>query len=217
MQKIIPALNAENLEDILNLLDKSRDFLKTGDWVHLDVADGIYTGNKTWGDPDEFELKITENFKYKYEIHLMVENPDEEIKRWIKNGVGRIIVHAEKIKDISSLISLCGSNDIELSVSIGPEVDIGVIDSYIDSLSNIQILAVTPGLAGQKFTESSVDKISKLREKTNATIEIDGGMTEDTIEVCFDAGADVFVSASYIFKNNNPKAAFEKLENAAGG
>lgn len=217
---VIPAINETDFEEIKKkiLLAKSfgADSADGGaSWVQIDVADGTFTPNETWNNPAELkEWKAeSEKLKVNIEIHLMVSDPDYEIKKWLDCGVKRIFVHYESSKDILGMKEECQRAGIELGLAIGPQIPVEGLFEYKNKIRSYLILAVNPGLAGQEFQPNQLDKISILRVgMSDAKIEVDGGVSMKNAFEIRQAGADTLVSASYIWESKNPKESYEKLQ-----
>ncbi len=207
--EIIPVINCHDEESASELAKKAGEF---SEWVHLDVSDARFTFNKSWGDSSVWP-KFGKNLNL--EVHLMVEEPEKEIDAWIKAGAKRIIVHAEAVNAeiVSGIKKKTDSADIKLMLAINPETPAEKLKLYFDEIAEFQILAVYPGPSGQKFRMLCTDKIRFLRrEMPNVIIEVDGGINEETAKLVKEAGADIAVSASYIFGSPDPKSAYEKLK-----
>ena len=206
---IIPAINEVNFEEIKKKVLLVQSF--GSKWAHLDVADGKFTKNVLWNNPEELKVE-SEKWKVKIEVHLMVESPEDVLEEWLKTGIKRIFVHYESIKDFELLKDKCGAAGVELGLAIGPHIPAEGLFEYKGKVSCFLILAVEPGISGQKFLDNQLEKIRVLREKIpNAKIEVDGGIN---IRNAFDikqAGADILVSSSYIWNSENPKEAYELL------
>ena len=231
--QIIPAINCENFECVKEKLQKAAEFSPSvGGWAQIDIADGRFTIYKTWNQPKDLEKLEIGNWKLKinFEVHLMVENPLEVIDDWIKSGARRIIVHYEAIcKEaarndsndetdiINFLLEKCASQEVELGMAINPSTPVENIIRHLDRVRFIQLLAVNPGLAGQQFQATTLQKIKFLRELnenySNVIIEVDGGINLEIAKMCKEAGADILVSASYIWNNKNPEIALKELQN----
>ncbi len=226
--QIIPAINCENFDCIKEKIGKISEI--GADWAHIDVADGIFTSHKTWNNPVDLEKLEIGNWKLEIdvEVHLMVENPQDMIDDWIKAGVKRIIVHFEAIRkfvnenfennesDILNFIfKKCSAKNIEFGLSINPDTPVETLMSYLDKVDIIQILAVDPGLSGQKFQAPVLDKIKFLKglkeNYLDIIVEVDGGIDLETAKICKSAGADILVSASYIWNSSDPKRKFLEL------
>ncbi len=215
--QVIPAINEVNFEEIKKKIKLAQDFgLTTADggagWVHLDVSDGKFTKNKLWNNPADLSKVQSLKSKVKLEVHLMVQNPDEVIDEWLDVKVKRVIVHLESAKDIDVMKMKCMAFGAELFLAVKPDTPVEHLFSHEGDANGFLILAVNPGLAGQKFKENQLEKIKLLRQKMpDATIEVDGGVNANNAKTIKDAGADILVSASAIWGSENPKEAYDKL------
>jgi len=209
---VIPAINSPSFEDAKEKILKAAEF---SGWIHIDVVDGKFAPNVTWGNPEDFLKLKTKNLKLNIEVHLMVVNPEQALGAWLKTGrVKRIIVHLESMKNAEEIILKCKAASAEVMLAVSPNTNAEKLLPYIGKFKEFQILAVSPGLAGQKFLPEILDKIKFLREHTpGVTIEVDGGINADTAKLVKEEGADIVVSASYIFGSLNPKRAYEELKN----
>lgn len=196
MIEIIPAINSEIFEDVQKKIQRVHGYTR---WIHLDVANGTFTKNVLWHDSED--LKKLEIGNLKIEVHLMIENPEAVVDRWVKAGAKRIIVHAETIKNFALLKQTCDAGNAALMISIAPDTSVHALGPYFSkNIDFYQVLAVHPGLPGQLFIESSYDKIRYIREKCpHCNIEVDGGINVGVARRCKDAGADIFVAASAVF------------------
>lgn len=208
--QVIPSINTLNFEEAKKLISKTAEF---AGWIHIDVGDGIWTPNTTWGNPNEYlNISIFKNKNIHSEVHLMIESPDAAVLPWLEAGVKRVIVHVESVEDPESLIEICKSFGGELGLAISPDTNIKELNVYFNKVKFYQILAVTPGLAGQEFNKSVLEKIKFLRAAApDAIIEIDGGINPETAKLVKKAGADIIVSANYIWNSKNPKKAYYEL------
>lgn len=210
--EVIPAINCA-IKDTGCVREKVRVAERFSEWIHLDVADGRFTFNKTWGDAGEW---IGLASKLKLEVHLMVEEPEKVAREWLDAGAKRLIIHAETISKETSeeIIALAKNYGAEVMLSFSPETGLEKAADYLDSFSEFQILAVHPGLPAQNFLPLVLGKVKALRGKyPGAKIEVDGGINSDTGARAKGVGADILISASYIFGNINPKSAYENLRN----
>lgn len=205
---IIPSINTPDFESAKELISKAVEFV---DWIHIDVGDGIWTPNTTWASPQEFK-SLNSLKSLKTEVHLMIENPDAAVLPWLEAGAKRIIVHVESVEDPDSLIEICKTFGGELGLAISPDTDIKELNVYFNKVKFYQILAVTPGLAGQEFNQSVLEKIKFLRKEVpDAIIEVDGGINPETAKLVKKAGANIIVSANYIWNSEEPKVSYQKL------
>ena len=204
--QIIPAINATSYAGAKKQIEQATQFAEI---IHIDVVDGKFAQNVTWGSPEELKT-----FTADFEVHLMVDNPESVIEDWLKIGVKRIIIHLEAMTDPVYILETCEHYDAEAMLAINPGTEVEKLLPHTDEFKSFQLLAVNPGLAGQKFQRSIINKIEFLREKApNAKIEVDGGINAETGELAKEAGADILVSASYIFESKNPKKTYEQLKN----
>lgn len=219
MHNVIPAINCHvgDFECVAHKVQVIESLPWPGEevWAHVDVADGAFTFNKTWNNPGEWAALTR---PVHLEVHLMVENPGFHADAWLGVGAKRLIIHAETIdvdsfRVIADKVRRAGA---EVMLAMNPETDIAKTEAYWGDTSEFQVLAVHPGLAGQKFLPETLKKVRFLREKLpGATIEVDGGITEATAREAVSAGANIIVSASYIFGNSDPRTAYESLLHAS--
>lgn len=220
--QIIPVINC-NIGDNDCVFQKAQKIKKVSNWVHLDVADGIFTYNKTWNDFNEWQKM---NFNLNLEVHLMVEYPNHFIKNWLKIGAKRIILHLESIKReserlnkninnlIDEYINLCNQYQAELVLSVCMETTCDEVKEFINKFKMINVLAVYPGLSGQKFLYEALTKIKYLKTlKPDIIIEIDGGINPEILIKVKQTGADIAVSGHFLFKSNDFEKAFNELVN----
>ncbi|MEK7546716.1 MAG: ribulose-phosphate 3-epimerase [Patescibacteria group bacterium] len=206
--EIIPVINCHTSEEVAERVKKANKF---ADWVHLDVSDARFTFNKSWGDSSAWAKMGN---KANLEVHLMVEEPEKYVDGWVKAGAKRLIVHLEALNEKTFLeIKKKTGKKAELMLAVNPETPANELKPYFKEISSFQILAVYPGPSGQKFRTLVTDKIKFLRrEMPDATIEIDGGINEETAKLAKSAGADIVSSGSYIFNSPDPSSAYEKLK-----
>lgn len=184
--------------------------MSSGNWLHIDVADGKFTTWKSWGNPDE--LKDL-NTKLNIEVHLMVEDPQGSATPWLEAGARRLIVPVQKVRGMDTLQKLVNGYQAELMPSFDMSVPIEEAEKYLWA-EYVGVLAVTPGQSGQVAQADAFDRIKFLRERMpGVKIEFDGGVDLDTGARALQAGADILISGHYIFESANPKENFEKLNN----
>lgn len=211
--KVIPAVNETTFDKVKEKIFAIRDTLEALN-VHIDVTDGKFTAHQTWNDvKDVVDLRfIVNNFDFNLGIHLMVENPDEIIDKWLEAGVHTIVAHFEKIKDLKNILEKCEKKKVNFILALNPSTSIEEVGD-IGRFKHILLLAVNPGTAGQEFQEIVLEKIKQLRKKGfGGKIIVDGGINPNTAKKVKDAGADVIVAASYIWNSINPKKGYEELK-----
>ncbi|MEK7634336.1 MAG: hypothetical protein AAB396_00405, partial [Patescibacteria group bacterium] len=203
--QIIPAINCADFECVKEKLQKIEEI--GAGWAHIDVADGIFTPHKTWVNLKDLLGIKNQLSNINLEIHLMIENPESVIDDWVKAGIKRIIIHIEAINIVKfkKLISRLAGQNIKIGLAINPKTPIENIVSYLSATASsskrfVQILAVDPGLSGQKFQLQVLEKIKFLKKNyPDVVVEADGGINLETAEICKSAGADILVSFSYIW------------------
>lgn len=208
--QVIPGIEASDRVEAEEQYKKVKDLNPEG-WVHFDVTDGQFSSAVNWGSPEEVkELRVKGK---KFEVHLMMENPEAVLESWLKvDFVKRVIIHLEAMSDPVFIVQKCKEYGVEPMLAIKPETEVERLFAHKDDFRAFQILAVNPGWAGQKFDERMLAKIHWLREKIpNVIIEIDGGVNPEVARKCYDAGASILVSTSYIQKSPDPRAAYESL------
>ncbi|MBI4992248.1 MAG: ribulose-phosphate 3-epimerase [Candidatus Harrisonbacteria bacterium] len=209
--QVIPAINETIFSEIEDKIKKAHAF--GAGWVHLDVSDGKFTKNTLWNNPKDLAgIYATREQHPHIEVHLMVENPDEVLDDWLDAGVKRVIVHVEAVKDVDVMKMKCGMFGVQLVLASNPDTPVEQLLKYKDDTGEFLILAVNPGLAGQKFQENQLEKIKTLRQKfPDAKIEVDGGVNLENAPKIKEAGADILVAASAIWGSKDPKEAYNKL------
>lgn len=203
-KKIIPAIIAKNQKDLNERLKKVLDFFNL---VQLDIMDNKFVPNASLF----FDFSLPETM-CNFEAHLMVQDPQSWIE---KNGykVDTILVHFESNYDQESIIDLVKQQGKKFGFVLNPETQIDKISSFLDEIDQVLIMTVNPGFYGSPFLPNMLDKIHKLREmKSTLDIEVDGGITDKTIGLVAKAGANMFVSGSYIVKAENVSEAINNLK-----
>jgi ribulose-phosphate 3-epimerase len=185
-------------------------------WLHFDVMDGKFVKNTTYSH--ELVAEVKSYSKQFFDVHLMIEKPEEYLDDYIKAGSDLITFHFEAVDDAKQVIDYIKNNNVLAGISIKPDTHIEVLDNLLPYLDLILIMSVEPGKGGQKFIPNSIDKIKYLNEKRNSfnyryLIEVDGGINLDTAKRVREAGCDIIVVGSFIFNSDNRNDLIGELEN----
>lgn len=196
-----------NLDYELKKVEKS-----AAKWIHLDVMDGHFVPNITFGVP--LIKCIREKSNLFFDAHLMIENPQKFIESFAKASCDLINFHYEATKDKTlDVINQIKSFNKKVGISIKPNTDVKLIEKYFDKVDMVLIMTVEPGFSGQKFIESCVDKIEfvKKHAPNGMLIQVDGGINDKTAKLVKHAGANVLVSGNFVFKAEDLNLAVKSL------
>lgn len=217
MIKIAPSILSA---DFSNLARDIKIIEKAGaDMVHIDVMDGHFVPNITIGPPVVKSLRKVTSLTF--DVHLMIENPENYIKDFVDAGSDIITVHAEASKHLHRLIQLIKSYDVKAGIALNPATPICAIEHLLDDADMILIMTVNPGFGGQKFIENMYEKIKTLSDLLNnkgknTPIEVDGGVSLNNIEKLYKNGAGVMVAGSAIFNSEDIEKTINMMKNISG-
>ena len=213
MALIAPSLlsaNFLNLEADCRMLNES-----AADWYHLDVMDGRFVPNISFGPMlIEFFRKATTKY---CDVHLMIEEPEKYVEAFHQAGADGISVHIEASRHLHRTLQQIRSLGIKAGVAINPHTPVNSLKDVLADTDLVCIMSVNPGFGGQKFIPHTLEKVRQLRnlidqQKLNTLIEIDGGVTVENAPALIQAGADVLVAGNTVFKSSNPKATIAALK-----
>lgn len=186
------------------------------DMIHLDIMDGVFVPNLSFGFPIIKQIKSVAGKPL--DVHLMIADPNRYIERYRESGADYLTVHYEVCEDLAATLKRISGAGMKASVSVKPKTDVALLKPFLEYLDMVLIMTVEPGYGGQEFIETSFEKIRLLRKLideagTGTLIEVDGGIGMDNLEQLRDAGANVFVIGTSIFSAENPLKMISELKN----
>lgn len=202
---ISPSLLAADFTDLrheVEMINKS-----DADWLHLDIMDGTFVPNISFGFPViDAVAKIC---KKPLDVHFMIEHPERYVQRTAKTGAMMMNVHYEACVHLHRTVQEIHDAGMKAGVTLNPSTPVCLLEDILNDVDMVLLMSVNPGFGGQKFIEGTIDKLRALREmvdrkNSRALIQIDGGVQAETAPRLVEAGADVLVSGSYLFKAADP-------------
>ena len=213
---INPSILNANLDDLENEISR---VASTSDLLHLDIMDNIFVPNFTFNLERAFEII---NFsKLPVDAHLMINNPDEIAPLYAENGCTSVTFHFEAVNDVDNTIKDIRSNGAKVGLAIKPATKFADIEKWIEEIDMLLIMTVEPGFGGQSFMHEQMPKVAQARAfiekllKNKPTLQIDGGVSLETIAEAANAGANCFVAGSAVYKSDNPAAMVSSLRSLA--
>lgn len=212
-KRIAPSILAAdfaNLQRDIELVNQSE-----ADWFHIDIMDGVFVPNISFGMP---VLKaINKHATKTIDVHLMIVDPDRYIQTFADLGADVLTVHYEACTHLHRTLQAIKAAGMKAGVALNPHTNVNLLEDVINDIDLVCIMSVNPGFGGQSFIENTYNKVTKLKalitEKGAATeIEIDGGVNDKNAKALVDAGADVLVAGSFVFKSENPTETIKNLK-----
>jgi ribulose-phosphate 3-epimerase len=212
--KIAPSLLAAdfgNLQRDVEMVNKSEAY-----WHHLDIMDGVFVPNISYGMP---LIKVIAKHATKpLDTHLMIVDPDRYIQTFADLGVHMLTVHYEACTHLHRTLQAIKAAGMQAGVALNPHTNVDLLTNVINDIDLVCVMSVNPGFGGQSFIPNTIQKVTDLkqliRDKKAATlIEVDGGVTSENAKELVEAGADILVAGSFVFKSSNPTDTIAKLAN----
>ena len=183
-------------------------------WFHLDIMDGVFVPNITFGTPilEVFKKCATKHL----DAHLMIVNPENYIEKFASLGANTITVHYEACNNLQNTINQIKKLNVKAGLAINPDTNVSVLDSLISEIDLICLMSVFPGFSGQKFIPDTFERLEKLKKiitdnNSQAMIQIDGGVSIDNAKKLVSLGADILVAGSFVFKSEDASNTIKKL------
>ena len=199
-----------NLDSEIEMINKSE-----ADWLHLDVMDGVFVPNISFGFP--VINAVSKICTKPLDVHLMIVQPERYVAETAKTGAMMMNVHYEACTHLNRTIHEIHMAGMKAGVTLNPSTPVCMLEDVISDLDMVLLMSVNPGFGGQKFIENTIAKTQRLKElilkhNSKALIEVDGGVQEETAPRLVKAGADILVSGSYIFKSKSPEDVIKALK-----
>ena len=187
-------------------------------WLHLDVMDGHFVPNLTFGPP--LIAALRPKTQLIFDAHLMIDNPDETIQWYLDAGCDYITVHLESSKNPQKMAELVHAQGKKFGLSIKPDAPVSLLEEHLPYLDMVLIMSVFPGFSGQSFIPETVERLAELQTlcqklNCNPLVQVDGGINSDTAALCAAKGAQVFVAGNAFFKADDPSQACAEIMKAA--
>lgn len=212
MRIISPSLLSANfaaLGEDIKMIESSE-----AEWLHVDVMDGVFVTNISYGYPI---LEVASRLSSKViDVHLMITQPENHLKRFVEAGADMLTFHLEATTKVNECIEIIRAAGAKVGISIKPATPVESVRELLPLVDMVLIMSVEPGYGGQGFIEGSVERVSQLKgmitqSGCDVLIEVDGGISTRNSQMLFDAGADVLVAGSSVFKSASPRATIKEM------
>lgn len=203
--RLSPSILSADFANLGNDIAEAEKYLSADDFLHIDVMDGVFVPSISFGFP--ILESIRKHTKLTFDVHLMITEPIRYVERFAKAGADIITVHVEACKDLKETLAVMKTLGVKRAISINPKTDVAALKDYIDDVDMILLMTVEPGFGGQKYIDAVTEKIRAVRKMIDESgrdimLEVDGGVYADNVSTVIEAGADVIVCGSAVFKGN---------------